>query len=119
MNWYLEVLKKYAVFNGRATRMELWMFSLFNGIIAFGLAIVDGLVGSGGALIMLYYLAIIIPVLAVSIRRLHDTGRSGWWYLIGCVPLIGGIVLLIFFVEDSQRGENQYGASSKYPLHFK
>lgn len=113
MNWYLEVLKKYAVFAGRARRTEYWMFFLFNIIIALVLGFVEGLVGSPGVIGMLYGLAVLIPGVAVSVRRLHDTGRSGWWLLIAFVPLFGAIVLLVFMVQDSKPGQNQYGANPK------
>ncbi|MHC4458274.1 MAG: DUF805 domain-containing protein [Planctomycetota bacterium] len=113
MNWYLEVLKKYAVFSGRARRKEYWMFFLFNIIIAFVLGLIEGLVGSQGIVAMLYFLAVLIPGIAVSVRRLHDTDRSGWWLLIGLIPLIGAIVLLVFLVQDSKPGENQYGLNPK------
>lgn len=113
MNWYLDVLKKYAVFNGRARRKEYWMFFLFNIIIAVVLGIVEGIVGGPGVLAGIYGLAVLLPGIAVSIRRLHDTDRSGWWLLIGLVPLIGAIVLLVFFVQDSQAAENQYGPNPK------
>lgn len=113
MNWYLEVLKKYAVFNGRARRAEYWMFFLFNLIIAFVLGFVEGLVGGPGVIGLLYSLAVLIPGIAVSARRLHDTDRSGWWLLIAFVPLIGVIVLLVFMIQDSQSGQNRYGANPK------
>lgn len=113
MNWYLEVMKKYAVFTGRAQRAEYWMFFLFNFIIAFVLGFIEGLVGGPGILGILYSLVVLIPGIAVSIRRLHDTDRSGWWLLIGFVPLIGAIVLLVFMVQDSKPGENQFGANPK------
>jgi uncharacterized membrane protein YhaH (DUF805 family) len=113
MNWYLDVLKKYAVFNGRARRKEYWMFFLFNIIIAVVLGVVEGIVGGPGVLGALYGLAVLLPGIGVSIRRLHDTDRSGWWLLIGLVPLIGAIVLLVFFVQDSQAAENQYGPNPK------
>jgi uncharacterized membrane protein YhaH (DUF805 family) len=113
MNWYLEVLKKYAVFNGRARRKEYWMFFLFNIIITLVLGVVEGLVGSPGVVGMVYTLAVLIPGIAVSIRRLHDTDRSGWWLLIGLIPIIGAIVLIVFMVQDSTSGENQYGSNSK------
>ena len=119
MNYYLEVLKKYAVFSGRARRKEYWMFFLFNLIITIVLAIIDNLIGtfspqSGvGLLEGLYSLAVLLPSIAVTVRRLHDTGRSGWWILIGLIPIIGGIVLLIFMVLDSQPGENKYGPNPK------
>ena len=113
MNWYLEVLKKYAVFNGRARRKEYWMFFLFNIIIAFVLGFIEGLVGRPGVVGMLYSLAVLIPGIAVSVRRLHDTDRSGWWLLIAFIPLIGAIVLLVFMVQDSKSGQNQYGENPK------
>ena len=119
MSCYLEVLKKYAVFNGRARRMEYWMFILFNIIITVVLALIDYLTGTFsprvgvGLLGGLYALAVLIPSLAVTVRRLHDTGRTGWWILIGLIPVIGGIVLLIFMVLDSEPGANQYGPNPK------
>lgn len=113
MNWYLEVLKKYAVFSGRARRTEYWMFFLFNFIISFVLAFIEGIVGGPGIIGLLYSLAVLIPGIAVSVRRLHDTNRSGWWLLIGLVPLIGAIVLLVFMVQDSQQGDNHYGPNPK------
>ena len=118
MIWYLQVLKKYAVFSGRARRKEYWIFVLINGIIGFVLGFIEGLVGIApgidySVLAGLYSLAVLIPSLAVSVRRLHDTGRSGWWLLIGFVPLIGAIVLLVYMLSDSQAGTNQYGPSPK------
>src|ERR1041385_4943195 len=103
MNWYLAVLKKYAVFSGRARRKEYWFFVLFNIVISIALAIVDTMLGTGkatgiGVLTGIYTLAIIIPGIGVAARRLHDTSRSGWWLLIGFVPFIGGLVLLIFML---------------------
>jgi uncharacterized membrane protein YhaH (DUF805 family) len=119
MNWYVEVLKKYAVFNGRARRKEYWYFTLFNAIAVFGIGIVDGIFGlfneaTGlGVLGSLYLLAVLIPSIAVSVRRLHDTGRSGWFLLLLLIPLVGAIVLLVFTVQDSKPGENQYGPNPK------
>jgi uncharacterized membrane protein YhaH (DUF805 family) len=119
MNWYLEVLKKYAVFNGRARRKEYWMFFLFNIIISIVLIIVDGIVGTSaapgalGLLGGLYALALLIPGIAVAVRRLHDTGRSGWWILIGLVPFVGGIILIVFLVQDGTPGDNQFGSNPK------
>jgi uncharacterized membrane protein YhaH (DUF805 family) len=116
MNWYLEGLKKYAVFSGRSRRKAYWMFTLFNVIIAIALGIIEVLVGGPGVLGILYSLAVLIPGIAVSVRRLHDTNRSGWWLLIGLVPLIGPIVLLVFVVQDSQAGANQYGPNPKVAI---
>jgi len=118
MDYYLEVLKKYAVFDGRARRAEYWYFTLFN--IIFGL--VAGLldmflslpnIGSYGLLYLIYILALFIPSLAVAIRRLHDVGKSGWMILVGLIPLAGLIWLLILFIRDSQPGDNQYGPNPK------
>ena len=91
MNWYIEVLKKYAVFSGRARRREYWMFVLFNVIIAVVLTMIEGIAdpdseSSRSTLATLYGLAVLIPSLAVSVRRLHDTGRSGWWLLLALSP---------------------------------
>ena len=118
MNWYLEVLKKYAVFDGRARRKEYWMFFLINVVISVVLGAIDVLLGTFsqtgvGVLQSLYSLAVLIPSIAVTVRRLHDTGRTGWWILIGLIPFIGGIILLIFMVLDSEPGTNQYGPNPK------
>ncbi|WP_454256564.1 DUF805 domain-containing protein [Pseudomonas sp. Marseille-Q8238] len=122
MNWYLNVLKQYAVFSGRARRKEYWMFVLFNLIVSVVLSFVDGVVGTFsveagiGLLSGIYALAVLIPSLAVAVRRLHDTNRSGWWLLIALVPLVGGIVLLVFLVLDSTPGDNRFGANPKGSL---
>lgn len=119
MQWYLKVLKNYAVFSGRARRKEYWFFVLFNIIVSFILVFVDGLTGmfnaetGFGILSGIYTLAIIIPSIAVGVRRLHDIGRSGWWFLIALVPILGGIILLVFFVLDSKPGANEYGENPK------
>ncbi len=119
MNWYLEVLKKYTVFGGRARRKEYWYFFLFNLIISVALIVADmvtGLYNSEfgiGLLSGIYTLAVLLPALAVTVRRLHDTNRSGWWILIGLIPLVGAIVLLVFMVQDSQADQNQYGPNPK------
>ncbi len=113
MNHYLTVLKKYTTFTGRARRAEYWMFTLFNIIIAVVLGVLDAVIGSPGILGGIYVLAVLLPSIAVSIRRLHDTGRSGWWLLIVFVPFIGAIVFLVFSVLDSQPGNNAYGPSPK------
>jgi uncharacterized membrane protein YhaH (DUF805 family) len=115
MEWYFEVLRKYAVFSGRARRKEYWMFALFNIIVLVLIGIVVGFVSQVGASALgtIYALLVFVPGLAVSVRRLHDTGRSGWWLLISLIPLLGWIVLLIFVVLDSQPGENQYGPNPK------
>jgi uncharacterized membrane protein YhaH (DUF805 family) len=119
MNWYLEVLKKYAEFNGRARRKEYWFFFLISTVISIILAVIDSFTGTIseeaglGLLSGIYALAVLIPGLSVTVRRLHDTDRSGWWILIGLIPVIGGIALLIFMVLDSTPGGNQYGPNPK------
>ena len=121
MNWYLEVLRKYAVFGGRARRKEYWMFALVYVVIYIALAIAErsfGLVSELGIgmLSMLYALLHILPSIAVGVRRLHDTGRSGWWLLIVLVPLVGPIALIVFAVQDSEAGHNEYGPNPKEAL---
>lgn len=114
MRWYLEVMRKYAVFSGRARRREYWMFFLFNILIAFVLGFAAGFVGAmlgmGTALVgtinTLYSLAVLIPGIAVGVRRLHDIGRSGWWLLF---PVVNIIMLCL----DSQPEENDYGPNPK------
>lgn len=113
MNYYLDVLKKYAVFTGRARRKEYWMFFLFNVIISFVIGFIDGFIGTAGILAIVYALGTLLPGIGVAIRRLHDTDRSGWWLLISLVPIVGFIVLLVFLVSDSQPGENKYGPNPK------
>jgi uncharacterized membrane protein YhaH (DUF805 family) len=115
MNWYTAVLKKYAVFNGRARRKEYWMFVLFNVIIALVLFILE-LITNSLAITVLYYiygLAVLVPSLAVTVRRLHDTNRTGWWIFIGLVPFVGEIILLVFVATDGNSGDNQYGPDPK------
>jgi len=113
MEWYIGVLKQYAVFTGRARRQEYWMFILFNLIIVFAISFVEGLVFDTTIIGSLYSLAVFIPSLAVGTRRLHDMGRTGWWLLIGIIPIIGFLVLVYFMVQASQEGDNEYGQNPK------
>jgi uncharacterized membrane protein YhaH (DUF805 family) len=112
-------LSKYATFAGRARRSEYWWFVLFNVIVSIVAAIIDGAAGtdlensSTGVVGGIVALALILPSLAVTARRLHDTGRSGWWILIGIIPLIGAIILIVFACQDSD-GVNQYGPNPKF-----
>lgn len=118
MNWYIEVIKKYAVFSGRARRKEYWYFFLFSIIISIVLGIADGALGlvsaetGMGVLGGIYSLAVLIPGIAVTVRRLHDTDRSGWWILIGLIPLVG-LVLLVFMIQEGSSDDNQYGSNPK------
>ncbi|MFF1510244.1 DUF805 domain-containing protein [Streptomyces sp. NPDC058326] len=118
MNWYLDVLKKYAVFSGRARRKEYWMYTLFNFLAVVVLSIVDYAIGTAPLLTAVYGLGVLIPSLAVVVRRLHDTGRSGWWYFIAFVPLVGGIVLLVFTCLDGEGHDNAYGSNPKAALAY-
>ncbi len=126
MQWYLKALKQYADFGGRARRTEFWMFVLVNVIISIVLGIVDAATGtadayavggmasfSPGILGSIYALAVLIPSIAVTVRRLHDTDRSGWWFFIQLIPIVGGIVLLVFTCLEGTRGPNRFGADPK------
>ena len=118
MEWYLKVLRNYVNFSGRARRKEYWMFFLINIVVAFGLGLIDGVMSlrssSGiGMLGLLYNLFILLPSIAVGARRLHDTGRSGWWQLIGLVPILGVIVLIVWYASEGASGSNAYGDDPK------
>ncbi len=123
MKWYIAVLKKYAVFSGRARRKEYCNFVLFYLIFAFVLYVLDRTLGTMvlrtdiypegfGLLFILYTFAVFLPGLAVVVRRLHDIGKSGWWILITLIPY-GSIGFFVLMVIDSQPGENQYGPNPK------
>jgi uncharacterized membrane protein YhaH (DUF805 family) len=137
MSWYLAVMKNYAGFRGRARRREYWMFVLVNAIIGIALVVIGrltmmpdgptfgigmsrnglGVFGIGlfssPVLFQVYALATLLPFLAVEVRRLHDTGRSGWWWLFGLVPVLGWIVLVVFCATDGAAGDNKYGPDPK------
>ena len=113
MDWYLGVLKQYAVFDGRARRKEYWMFVLFNFVIAAALAIIGQVIGLVDVLRALYMLGVLVPGLAVSVRRLHDTGRSGWMLLIALVPFVGWLVVLYFMAQPGETATNSYGPDPK------
>lgn len=119
MNWYIKVIKQYAVFTGRARRQEYWWFTLFN-IIAYLIAsMLDGMLGTYnlevgiGFVSGVYTLFILLPSLGVSVRRLHDTDRSGWWILLAFVPIIGPLVILVFMLLDGNQGDNRFGPDPK------
>lgn len=113
MDYYKKVITNYTGFSGRARRKEYWMFTLVNALIGLALGIIEGIINMKDVLSGLYSLAVLIPSLAVSFRRLHDTGRSAWWLLLVLVPIIGWIALLVFLVQDSQPGTNVYGPNPK------
>ena len=114
------VLRQYVGFRGRARRSEYWWFVLFSLVVSLVSSGVDNMLGiadelGNGPVGTVAGLALLLPSLAVGARRLHDTGRSGWWQLIGLIPIVGQIVLLVFLVQDSHPGANQHGLSPKYP----
>lgn len=114
MDYFLAVLKKYAVFSGRARRAEYWYFVLFNIIIGAVLGIISRVIGDdNNILAYIYSLALLIPGLAVEVRRLHDIGKSGWWIFISLIPLIGTIWLIVLLATDSNPGENKFGPNPK------
>ena len=118
MKYFLYCLKHYVDFNGRARRAEFWYFVLFNFIIALVVGGVGHVIGFD-QLGSLYSLLVLLPALAVSVRRLQDTGKSGWFVLLGSIPLVGALILIYFYVQDSQPGENQCGANPKdHPAQY-
>ena len=112
MSWYINAIKNYCNFSGRARRQEYWMFVLFNAIIALVLSIADAILGIK-LLTSIYSLFILLPDLAIQFRRLHDIDKSAWWLLIAFVPIVGGIVLLVFSVTPGTIGANRYGEDPK------
>jgi uncharacterized membrane protein YhaH (DUF805 family) len=121
LNSYISTFKKYVQFSGRATRSEFWTFTLGNLVISIVISILgmilaqisDSLTIISSLLSVLFSLATLLPGISVLVRRLHDTGRSGWWYWIALVPLAGPIILLVFLCTDSKEGENQFGPNPK------
>ena len=119
MHSHLEVLRKYFVFSGRASRREYWLFTVFYlltimlaVIVDFALGTFDAQLGFG-RLSWAYFVLTLPPVLGLSVRRLHDIGRSGWWVLIGAIPGVGDLILLVLALFDSQPGDNAYGPNPK------
>ena len=119
MSWYIGCLKKYGVFKGRARRKEYWYFVLFNIIFVIAALLLDQLFGTAnpntgyGVIYTLYALAVLVPGLAVAVRRLHDLGKSGWWLFIALIPLVGAIWLIVLYATAGQQGDNQYGPDPK------
>jgi uncharacterized membrane protein YhaH (DUF805 family) len=115
MEYYLECLRKYAVFTGRSRRKEYWYFVLFNFLVLIVLSVVDRILGltspdtGVGLLRAIYSLGTIVPGLAAATRRLHDTGRSGWWIFLCFIPVVGAIILIVFLASESQSETNEYG----------
>ncbi len=127
MNLMFQPLRKYADFQGRARRSEFWLFWLFTFVVGFVLQMIGGMMGGAadpsnpaamysspaGIVLLLFWLAVLIPSIAVAIRRLHDTNRSGWWLLIALIPIIGALVLLVFYVLPGTAGPNKFGEDPK------
>ncbi len=113
MNEYVKVMKSWKDFSGRARRREYWMFVLFNVIFGIVANIIDGIIGTNGLIGGLYSLVVLVPALAVSVRRLHDVGKSGWWILICLVPVIGALYFLYLTILEGQQGTNEYGPNPK------
>ena len=119
MDYYFDAFKKYVIFSGRATRTQYWMFVLINGIIIIVLDLIASMGGNSAlhlvlsSLLSLYGLVLIIPTLAITARRLHDMGTSGWWQLLYLIPLLGGLVIFILTLIGSQPAENKYGPNPK------
>jgi len=121
MKWYLQALRKYAVFKGRARRREYWIFELMNSAIVLALFVMAVALGKAGypyflSLPFIYLVATMIPSLSSSIRRLHDTNRSGWWLFISMLPVVGPFILLRITLMDSDPGENRFGPNPKKQL---
>lgn len=133
MEWMILPLKRYFDFSGRSRRKEYWMFFLLTIIVGIVAGIIDSMLGFGtassvttdsgvsasfssrGPVAAITSLALLIPSIAVAIRRLHDTDRSGWWLLLVLIPIIGWIVLLVFYCTDGTRGTNRFGPDPKDP----
>lgn len=115
-----KAFSNYANFSGRARRSEFWWFYLFNILASIAAILLDNALGITfdmslqGPISLLVGLFLLLPNLGLAIRRLHDVGKSGWWWLIGLIPIVGPIVLLVYFASDSEPNDNQYGPSSKY-----
>ena len=119
MNWYLEAFRRFGDFKGRSRRKEYWYFFLFNLLASWLFLFIDYILGTYstesmiGLVNVAYSLVALIPGLSVSVRRLHDTGRTGWWMLINFIPVIGWIVFIVFMVFDSDPAANKYGPCPK------
>jgi uncharacterized membrane protein YhaH (DUF805 family) len=109
VHWYTDVIKQYAVFDGRATRPEYWWFTLITTVISLILRF--AIPGAAGPIISaIYGLAVLLPSIGVTIRRLHDTNRTGWWILVVLIPIVGWIWLIVLLAMAGDSGSNQYGS---------
>ncbi len=114
MDYYISVLLKYADFEGRARRQEYWTFSLVNTIVIIILSIIGNLSKTPNVILSLYCLAVLVPYIAVSVRRLHDINKSGWYFFIRFIPVAGIIINLVYMIQDSDFERNAYGKSPKF-----
>ncbi len=115
LGWFTRQFRIFGTFEGRATRSEYWYWTLWCVIATFAAAIVDALIGTASVVSGLFWLLVLVPTLAVSARRLHDIGKSGWWQLLYLLPVIGSLVLFVFFCLPSQEGANRFGGAA--PQH--
>jgi len=121
VNYFLDALKNYVNFTGRATRQQYWMYILFYIVFYFIAVTLDINLGQfdkekmNGFISTVYTFGLLLPTVAILARRLHDIGRSSWWILLILIPVVGSLVILTFTLMDSQKGENEYGVSLKYP----
>lgn len=119
MQWYLKAVRNYVGFTGRSRRKEFWMFILFNILFTIVASVLDNAAGLAdpmigyGPITGLYSLAVLLPSIAVAVRRLHDVGKSGWFILIALIPLIGAIWLIVLYARDGEPGANKYGVNPK------
>jgi uncharacterized membrane protein YhaH (DUF805 family) len=104
------VLKNYAVFRGRASRPEFWWYYLVYVIATFIIAFIDSAIGANNVLLLIFALALFLPTLAVTVRRLHDTDKNGWWVLIQLIPIVGWIIIIVFMASKGTVGDNRFGA---------
>ena len=114
MNYFLDALKKYATFKGRTSRKGYWMFYLLYVVFAAVMAVLDMLIGTVTVFSGIFALGTVLPALAVAVRRLHDIGKSGWYYLLCLIPIVGTILLIIWFCQEGNIGRNEYGEDPKY-----
>jgi len=113
MQWFILAMKNFRNFSGRARRKEYWMFFLFYMILAMVFSLVDIVLGLPAIFLNIFIIVMLVPTIAICVRRLHDTGRSGWWYLINFVPVIGFIVWLVFTVQAGEAEDNRFGPDPK------
>lgn len=119
MEWFIFTLRRYNNFSGRSRRTEYWRFVLFYILLAIGAHFLDSLFGFAdvgsifGPIYSLYVIILLLPTIAVAVRRLHDIDKSGWWLFVGFIPIIGFIWLLIYFLREGTNGDNDYGPDPK------